>query len=66
MSTLNVSVPAAVKAFVETQGHSGLYSSASDYVRALSRDDQQRRTEAIFETQHLADCVAAHAAVVTY
>ena len=59
MSTLNISVPAAMKAFIETPGNSGLYSSASDYVRALNSDDQQRRTEAMFETQHLADCVAA-------
>jgi Arc/MetJ-type ribon-helix-helix transcriptional regulator len=31
MSTLNVSIPPAMKAFIEAQVHSGLYSSASDY-----------------------------------
>jgi putative addiction module CopG family antidote len=54
MSTLNISLPAAMKAFVETQVHSGLYSSASDYVRTLIRDDQQRCTAAAFEATLLA------------
>jgi antitoxin ParD1/3/4 len=46
MSTLHVSLPPAMKAFVEAQVHSGLYSSASDYVRTLIRADQQRQAEA--------------------
>ena len=59
MSTLNVSMPAAMKAFVETQFHSALYSLASDYVRTLIREDQPRWAEAMFEAQLLAACVAA-------
>ena len=39
MSTLNISIPVTMKAFVETQVRSGLYSSASDYVRTLIRAD---------------------------
>ena len=58
MSTLNISVPAAMKAFVDTQVHSGLFSSASSDVRTLIREDQQRRAEAMFEVQLLAACVA--------
>jgi antitoxin ParD1/3/4 len=46
MSTLNVSLPDAMKRFVEAQVGSGLYSSASDYVRALIRVEQQRCAEA--------------------
>lgn len=46
MSTLNISLPEAMKRFVETQVDSGLYSSASDYVRALIRVEQQRCAEA--------------------
>ena len=59
MSTLNISLPAAMEAFVDTQDHSHLYSSASDYVWMLIRDDQQWRAEEMFEAQRLADCVAA-------
>jgi|RhiMetdeSRZDD1v2_1073273.scaffolds.fasta_scaffold98696_3 Arc/MetJ-type ribon-helix-helix transcriptional regulator len=58
MSTLNISVPAAMKAFVDTQLHSDLYGSPSDDVRTLIHDDQQRRAEAIFEAQLLTAYVA--------
>jgi putative addiction module CopG family antidote len=58
MRTLNVSLPAAMKAFVEIQVHSGLYSLASGYVRTLIREDQPRRAEAMFAAQLHAACVA--------
>ena len=45
MSTLNISLPEAMKAFVEEQVQSGTYGSASDYVRALIREDQKRKAE---------------------
>jgi antitoxin ParD1/3/4 len=54
MSTLNISIPATMKAFVEAQVRSGLYSSASDYMRTLIRADQQRRAEALVDAQLLA------------
>jgi antitoxin ParD1/3/4 len=54
MSTLNISLPAAMKAFVDSQVRSGLYSSASDYLRTLIRADQQRCAEAVVEAQLLA------------
>jgi antitoxin ParD1/3/4 len=54
MSTLNISLPVTMKAFVETQVRSGLYSSASDYVRTLIRADQQRCAEALVDAQLLA------------
>ena len=54
MSTLNISLPAALKAFVATQVRSGLYSSASDYVRTLIRADQHRGAEATCDAQLLA------------
>jgi len=47
MSTLNVSLPPPMKTFVETQVRSGLYSSASDYIRTLIRADQRCRAEAM-------------------
>lgn len=41
MSTMNVSLPDLMKAWVEDQIKTGHYSNASDYVRALIRRDQE-------------------------
>jgi len=46
MATLNISLPEGMKVFVEEQVQKGeLYTSASDYVRALIREDQKRKAE---------------------
>jgi len=42
MATMNVSLPAPMKDWVETQARTGHYSNASDYVRDLIRKDQER------------------------
>ena len=42
MATMNVSLPAAMKEWVEIQTQGGRYSNASDYVRDLIRRDQER------------------------
>ncbi|USQ96230.1 type II toxin-antitoxin system ParD family antitoxin [Caulobacter sp. RL271] len=42
MATMNVSLPDAMKAWVEEQAGTGRYSNASDYVRDLIRRDQER------------------------
>ena len=42
MATMNVSLPDAMKEWVEAQAGSGRYSNASDYVRDLVRRDQER------------------------
>ena len=42
MATMNVSLPDAMKDWVEVQTRSGRYSNASDYVRDLIRRDQER------------------------
>jgi len=42
MATMNVSLPDAMKAWVEGQTETGRYSNASDYVRDLIRRDQER------------------------
>jgi len=42
MATMNVSLPDAMKDWVETQAKTGRYSNASDYVRDLIRRDQVR------------------------
>ena len=42
MATMNVSIPDAMKSWVEARTRSGSYSNASDYVRDLIRRDQER------------------------
>jgi antitoxin ParD1/3/4 len=43
MTSMNVSLPDEMKAFVEEQIAKGAYSTASEYLRELIRQDQQRR-----------------------
>ena len=45
MATMNVSLPDAMKAWVEAQAESGRFSNASDYVRDLIRRDQDRQAK---------------------
>ncbi len=42
MATMNVSLPDAMKDWVEAQTETGRYANASDYVRDLIRKDQER------------------------
>jgi antitoxin ParD1/3/4 len=42
MSSLNISLPDSLRQFVEARVESGSYSTASEYVRALIREDQDR------------------------
>ncbi len=42
MATMNISLPDAMKQWVEQQGRSGHYSNSSDYVRDLIRRDYER------------------------
>jgi antitoxin ParD1/3/4 len=45
-TTMNISLPEAMKAFVDEQVNSGGYGSASEYVRELVRRDQKARAQA--------------------
>ena len=49
MTSLNVSLPQALKDYVEEQVQQGGYSTPSEYVRALLREDQKRCAEAKLE-----------------
>lgn len=42
MATMNISLPDAMKDWVERQSDDGRYSNSSDYVRDLIRRDQER------------------------
>lgn len=50
MQTLNISLPETLKQFVDSQVAEGSYSSASDYVRALIRADEERKAESELES----------------
>ena len=50
MQTMNVSLPDQLKEFVDEQVGSGRYSSVSEYVRELIRDDERRKTQEKLET----------------
>lgn len=54
MATMNVSLPDAMKDWVEAQAQSGRYGNASDYVRDLIRHDQERK-DRIAHMQTLVD-----------
>lgn len=54
MATMNVSLPDAMKDWVEERVGSGQYANASDYVRDLIRTDQ-RRTAAQEKLQQMVD-----------
>lgn len=43
MATMNISLPDAMKAWVEAQAEGGRYSNSSDHVRDLIRRDQERQ-----------------------
>jgi antitoxin ParD1/3/4 len=43
MATMNISLPAQMKTWVEAQSEDGKYSNSSDYVRDLIRREQVRR-----------------------
>jgi antitoxin ParD1/3/4 len=42
MSTMNISLPEALKAFVDERVAGGSYGASSEYVRELIRRDQDR------------------------
>jgi antitoxin ParD1/3/4 len=51
MTTMNISLPDEMKAFVESEmAHEG-YASASEYLRALIRDAQKRRAKRDLEAK---------------
>lgn len=49
MTSMNISLPEELKDYVETQTKSG-YSTPSEYVRELIRDDRKRRAKERLDT----------------
>lgn len=55
MATMNVSLPAPMKQWIENQICTGHYSNVSDYVRSLIRQDQEYQAKVNALRQALAD-----------
>ena len=51
MTTMNISVPDDMKAFVEAEMAQEGYASASEYLRTLIRDAQKRRAKRELEAK---------------
>jgi antitoxin ParD1/3/4 len=45
METMNIALPESMKHYVQERVSEGGYSSVSEYVRELIRDDQKRKVE---------------------
>ena len=43
MSTMNISLPEALKSYVDQQAHDNGYGSSSEYIRELIRKDRSRQ-----------------------
>lgn len=54
MATMNISLPDAMKEWVEQQVATGRYANVSDYMRDLVRRDEER-TQAIARLQSIVD-----------
>jgi antitoxin ParD1/3/4 len=53
MTSMNISVPEEMKAFIEAQMAAEGYASASEYLRTLIRDAQKRRAKQELEAKLL-------------
>lgn len=49
MQSMNISLPEPLKRFVDGQIEQGRYSSVSEYMRELIRDDEKRKAHEKFE-----------------
>lgn len=49
MTSLNIDLPEPLKVFVELEAEASGYATASDYIRALIRDAEHRKTEQALE-----------------
>lgn len=45
MTTMNISLPENLKGFVDSQVQIGGYSTSSEYIRELIREDQRKKLE---------------------
>ena len=53
MTTMNVSIPEALREYLDERDVEGCFAKVSDYVRSLIRDDRARRAKALLESKLL-------------
>ncbi|MFA6240196.1 MAG: type II toxin-antitoxin system ParD family antitoxin [Candidatus Hydrogenedentales bacterium] len=53
MTTLNISLPDSMRGYIDEKVKAEGYSTASEYVRALIREDQKRQAQESLEVQLL-------------
>jgi len=53
MTSLNISLPRTMKDYIENQVQAGSFSTPSEYMRALVREDQKRQQQQKLETMLL-------------
>lgn len=53
MTSLNISLPRAMKEYIETQVQEGAFSTPSEYMRALVQEDQKRHQQQKLEAMLL-------------
>lgn len=53
MTSLNISLPRAMKEYIETQVQEGSFSTPSEYMRTLVREDQKRQQQQKLESKLL-------------
>lgn len=53
LTSLNISLPKSMKQFVEAQVRRGSYSTPSEYIRALVREDEKQNARERLEAQIL-------------
>jgi antitoxin ParD1/3/4 len=63
MESMNISLPDPLKRFVDGQISTGRYSSASEYVRELIRNDEKRKAEEQLEAKLLEGLSSAETAL---
>jgi antitoxin ParD1/3/4 len=65
MASMNISLPKPMKEFIEIRVKEDHYSTPSEYVRALVRDDQKRREDQKLEAMLLESLQSGEAIDVT-
>ncbi len=64
MQTMNISLPDPLRDFVEHQIADGRYSSVSEYIRELIRDDEKRKSQERLE-QMLLEALSGESSEMT-
>jgi antitoxin ParD1/3/4 len=65
MTTLNISLPDSMRTYIETTVAQGGYSTASEYIRQLVREDQKRAAKERLEALLMAGIESGPAVEIT-